>query len=58
MQLEAFYFSRLEGGSLYDRHDEIAIHLPQKVNTTSPKAIIIIIIVTELDYQSVWKYQF
>jgi len=25
MQLEMFYFSRFEGSSLYDRHDDIAV---------------------------------
>jgi len=36
-------------------HSHLTIHVSQKVNTTSPKAIIII---TDLDYQSTWKYQF
>jgi len=31
MQLETFYFSRLEGGSLYDRHDEIAVLMKNSV---------------------------
>jgi len=34
-------------------HSLLAIHVSNKVNTISPKAIIIII--TDLDYQSKWK---
>jgi len=37
-------------------HSLLAIHVLQKVNITSSKAIIIII--TDLDYQSTWKYEF
>jgi len=36
-------------------HSLLVIHTSQKINTTSSKAIIII---TDLDYQSTWKYEF
>jgi len=40
-------------------HSLLAIHVSQKVNTTSSKAIsIIIIIITDLDYLSTWKHEF
>ena len=36
-------------------HSHLAIHVSQKVNTTSPKVTITII---DVDYQSTRKYQF
>jgi len=39
-------------------HSLLAIHVSQKVKTTSSKAIIIIFIITDLDYLSTWKYEF
>jgi len=31
LQLETFYFSRLEGSSLYDRHDDTAVLMKNSV---------------------------